>query len=209
MKDDDEAHRRGRGYLPHWERVNATYFVTFRLAGALPRHVAEHLMAERQDLERRLTGEGGALPRSQRAHVSAVIARRMEEQLDAGEGDCFLARPEIADVVANALAHFDGDRYLLTCWCIMPNHVHVVVQPLAGQSLARVVHSWKSFTANAANRLLRRTGEFWQREYYDHLVRDERDFVRIIRYVLGNPAKAGLHDWRWVYVRADAAPDGG
>ena len=80
----------------------------------------------------------------------------------------------------------------------MPNHVHVVFRQLADHTLAGIVHGWKSYTAKEANRLLRRTGVFWQREYYDHLVRDEADFRRIVRYVLENPKEAGLRDWPWV-----------
>ena len=65
-------------------------------------------------------------------------------------------------------------------------------------TLAGIVHGWKSYTAKEANRLLRRTGVFWQREYYDHLVQDEAEFRRVVRYVLENPVKAGLRDWPWV-----------
>ncbi len=82
----------------------------------------------------------------------------------------------------------------------MPNHVHVVFQPLAGHGLADILHSWKSFTAKKANRLLGRLGEFWQREYYDHLIRDGEEFQRIVRYVGENPRRAGLRNWPWVEV---------
>ena len=84
----------------------------------------------------------------------------------------------------------------------MPNHVHVVVQPLGAHQLARIVHSWKSFTAHGANRLFSVQGAFWEREYYDHLIRDERDFRHALEYVAGNPLKANLPDWPWVEVNA-------
>ena len=80
----------------------------------------------------------------------------------------------------------------------MPNHVHTVVQPLAGYELARIVHSWRSFTAKQANRLVGATGPFWQPEAYDHLIRDEDDFQHHVEYVLTNPARAGLKKWKWV-----------
>ena len=80
----------------------------------------------------------------------------------------------------------------------MPNHVHVIVRLFCGSELGRVVHSWKSYTAKAANRLLGRVGEFWAREYYDRCIRDEREFLRTVRYVLENPVKAGLVDWPYV-----------
>jgi len=83
----------------------------------------------------------------------------------------------------------------------MPNHVHALVQPIAGQTLASVLHSWKSFTAKAANRLLARSGAFWQDEYYDHLIRDEADYAHAMRYILENPGKAGLSEWQWCSKR--------
>jgi hypothetical protein len=90
-------------------------------------------------------------------------------------------------------------RYRLHAWCIMPNHVHVVVEPFAGHELPEILHSWKSFTAKTANRLLGRTGGFWQDEYYDHLIRDTEEYFHAIGYVLENPARAGLRDWPWVW----------
>jgi REP element-mobilizing transposase RayT len=117
----------------------------------------------------------------------------------------------IARIVASALLHFEGQRYNLAAWCVMPNHVHAVVQPFAGTTggtpvpravpdaeLPDILHSWKSFTAKEANKLLRRSGDFWQAEYYDHLIRDEADFRHSVRYVLNNPIKAGLKNWKWV-----------
>ena len=115
----------------------------------------------------------------------------------------------VAEIVANALHHFDRARYSLAAWCVMPNHVHVVIQPFAGlistagtpvslTDLPDILHSWKSFTAKEANKLLRRSGEFWQAEYYDHLIRKEAEFRHAVRYVLNNPIKAGLKNWKWV-----------
>ena len=96
----------------------------------------------------------------------------------------------------------------------MPNHVHIVVRLFPGEKLATVVHSWKSFSAKQANRILGAHGAFWQREYYDHLIRSEEEFERAIRYVADNPAKAKLNHWRWAWVRGrdartTAAEDGG
>ena len=107
-------------------------------------------------------------------------------------------RDDIAAVVASALQHFEGTRYVLAAWCVMPNHVHTVVEPLPGYELPGIVHSWKSFTAKQANRLIDRTGQFWQAEPYDHLVRDQEDFARQVEYVLSNPLRAGLRNWKWV-----------
>ena len=79
----------------------------------------------------------------------------------------------------------------------MPNHVHVVVRPLDPWRLGGIIHSWKSFTATRANRLLHRSGPFWQREYFDRIIRDEEDLSATVKYVVENPAKAKLKDWNW------------
>jgi REP element-mobilizing transposase RayT len=189
---------RSRGRLPHWEADRATYFVTFRLADSLPASV---LAAFRQQRDNILATTTESDPRStayQHDKLLELFDDLIERHLDAGAGSCHLAEPAIADMVEHALRHFEGQRYSLRAWSVMPNHVHVVFTPQREFSLAAIIHSWKSYTAVQANRMLGRQGSFWQREYYDHLVRDNADFDRIVLYVLENPRKAGLLDWRWV-----------
>ncbi len=105
-----------------------------------------------------------------------------------------------AKVVANALAFFDSTRYRLHAWCVMPNHVHVVIEPMGKYDLSKILHSWKSYTANEINRLAGVRGQVWETEYYDHLIRDESDLQAQIAYVLANPRKAGLSGWKWFGV---------
>jgi menaquinone-specific isochorismate synthase len=97
-----------------------------------------------------------------------------------------------------AISHFHQQRYKLSTWCVMPNHVHVLSAPLEGRSLDGVVQAWKSYTAHRANQLLGRQGRFWMPEYFDHLIRDAADFEHAHRYILRNPEKAGLKGWEWV-----------
>lgn len=190
---------RSRGRLPHWESENGVYFVTFRQSDSLPRAIAHEFEAEKRDIVATARQEQ-ALSSTERRRLAKLFSARVETYLDSGVGACHLAKPQIARIVANALRYFDGQRYHLFAWCVMPNHVHVVVQPLRGHGLADILHSWKSHTAKEANQFLRRSGEFWQREYYDHLIRDGEEFARIIRYVAENPMRAGLPNWRWVAV---------
>lgn len=112
----------------------------------------------------------------------------------------------IAQMVANTLAFFNGKRYHLHAWCVMPNHVHVLVEPLAGHRLPDIVQSWKSFTAKTANKLLDRSGDFWQPEYYDHLLRDAEDYAHAVWYVEQNPLTAGLYEWQWVSRSTGVSP---
>ena len=120
------------------------------------------------------------------------FSAKIDEWLDAGSGSCVLKDERAAKVVADALIHFDGERYDLGAWVVMPNHVHVVVTPRDGHHIGDILHSWKSFSAHKINELLGRTGQFWQHESYDHIVRNERALYKIQEYIDRNPEKAGI-----------------
>jgi len=143
---------------------------------------------------------GRELSVAEQQRLAALFSEKIDAYLDAGSGEAHLADPRIAKITADALVYFDKVRYRLLAWCLMPNHVHVVFRPMQDHTLAGIVQAWKSYSAHHANGILGRSGEFWQREYYDHLVRDERDFGRIVRYVIENPRKAKLVNWPWVGV---------
>lgn len=179
---------RNRGYLPHWESEDGIYFVTFRLADSLPQSVIREL--RRTEFVK---------PKEEQR-----LARKLEDFLDQGAGAGILRQPPVADIVASALRQFDGTRYRLLAWCVMPNHVHVVFQPLGECDLAGILHAWKSFTGVEINRQLSRSGPLWQKEYYDHLIRDGSQLKRAIRYTAENPLRAGMKNWPYVYVSAEA-----
>jgi len=130
--------------------------------------------------------------------LDKLFSDNVEKHLNEGMGKCWLREERHARIVADALRFFDGDRYHLSAWCVMPNHVHVVVEPLGEHALPGILHSWKSYTANEINRALHVRGQLWEPEYYDHLIRDECDFHAQVTYVLENPTKAGLKDWKWM-----------
>jgi REP element-mobilizing transposase RayT len=150
---------------------------------------------------------GDSLPAAVAQALAALSDNlaQTDNELDAGLGACWLGRPDIAELVEMALLHFDGERYRLLAWCIMPNHVHVLVEPTAENLLDQIVHSWKSYTAHQANRLLGRSGVFWHRDYFDRYMRDEGHLARTVEYVENNPVKAGLTSdptkWRWSSAR--------
>lgn len=187
--------RRQGAFLPHWTQEGATYAVTFRLFDALPSEVLQQWLAEREDIVKTARQLGRELSDAERERLDQLHSERVERWLDAGHGCCFLRNGPVAELIASALRYFDGQRYDLFAWCAMPNHVHVVFRPQADWTLSKILHSWKSYTAKEANRILGRSGEFWQDEYYDHLVRNDRDFEHQVRYVLENPSKAGLQAW--------------
>jgi REP element-mobilizing transposase RayT len=189
--------------LPHWTQSGATYAVTFRLVDSLPRKVLEDWEFERRDIVITAQQQNRELSNVELERLAKLFSEKIEQYLDAGHGECWLRDERIAKVVRDALLHFEGTRYDLAAWSIMPNHVHVIVRPKSDQTLARILHSWKSFAAKEANRLLNRRGSFWQPESFDHLIRDEGDFRNQIRYVLENPERAGLKGWRWVGAVAE------
>ena len=197
---------RDRGRLPHWEKESATYFITFRLADSLPKSVLDRIESERDAIVKTAKQLHRDLSPDERRKIQRLSSPIVEKYLDSGAGACRLKNPTIAEEVANTLRHFDDQRYRLFAWCVMPNHVHVVVRLLPGQELAKVIHSWKSFTAKRANAILGLHGTFWQREYYDHLIRNESEFERAVQYVVDNPIKANLKDWKWVWMCGRDAP---
>jgi len=180
-----------RGYLPHFDGSQTIQSITFRLADSLPQErltVLETELATLTDSERDC---------ERRVRIAAW--------LDAGMGCCCLRHPRLAEVMAESLHRFDGQRYRLLAWCIMPNHVHVLIEPTA--PLATIVGSWKSFTgrwALAHNQELDlgiQGKTLWIREYWDRYIRDPRHFLNTRHYIEHNPVTAGLcatpQDWRW------------
>ena len=171
---------RSRGYLPHFAGPGVQQVVSWHLADSLPADVAARLAASADEAE---------------------IRKRYEAYLDAGHGACCLRDPWCAAVVQDALLHFDAERYRLLAWVVMPNHVHVLVEPLRGHSLAAIMQSWKRHTALLINRRLGRTGALWRREYWDRYIRDARHYAAAVAYVENNPVQAGLVEtamaWPW------------
>lgn len=190
-------------YLPHWTREGGIYSVTFRLADALPQAVIASWRQEREDLLRLARQQRRPLNGTEESRLRELFSEKVEKYLDAGSGRCWMNRPDIANLVENALRHFDRQRYVLLAWCVMPNHVHVVFKPAGGHELDKILHAWKSYTAHQAVKLLSIQPPFWQPEYYDHLIRDDEDLLHAIEYTLNNPAAAGLGRWRWVGMADD------
>jgi valyl-tRNA synthetase len=178
-----------RRRLPHWKQHGATYFVTFRLADSIPADKLAYLEEER---DRWLASHPEPWSEEQKREYYKRFCVPIERWLDAGYGSCVLAEPEAAAIVACALKHFDAQRYHLRSWVVMPNHVHALVTPKAGNRLSDLLHTWKRFSAREINRLRGRKGQLWQHESYDHIVRSEESLHRIATYIERNPEFAGI-----------------
>ncbi len=191
------------GDLPHWEQGSVWYFVTFRLADSLPQAVVSELKVERDRWKQNHDLDN--LTREELSEYHRLFSDRYEALLNAGSGSCVLRDPVIAKIVDDALHHFEGQRYDLDEYVIMPNHVHVLVKPASGYRLVDILHSWKSFTANQINRLLGKTGPFWQHESYDHIVRHECAMDAIRCYIRNNPIAAGASSSKGLPMVAGAS----
>lgn len=191
-----------RGYLPHVKREGAAYFVTLRLADSLPAEALLKFAAKRAEQLRDLAAGPDPAVKSGAENIERDCRRKIERLLDRGLGACWLRRPEIADLVSDALRFFDGERYVLKAWVVMPNHVHVIFRPLANHTVSAILQSWKRYTARTDNELLGRTGQpFWQRESFDHWIRNDEEHARCCGYTVRNPVGASLcaapEQWRW------------
>lgn len=188
-----------RGYLPHRDRIHLLQSITFRLADSMPQELLEQLEKElqeiptnRKDLEKR---------------------KRIEQWLDAGMGCGALKHPEVADFLESTLLHFDGVRYRILAWVIMPNHVHTLIDPLV--PIAKIIQGWKSFSARwmlENNQRLHlkipNPNQVWMREYWDRFIRDDNHHKAVVDYIHNNPVKAGLcceaKDWPWSSAAGNA-----
>lgn len=177
-------HWHSRGYLPHCDTPGLLQAITFRLADSLPANALDRMAWESED--------------------SLEKQEKLDTLLDAGHGTCSLKQPAIADIVENALLHWDGQRYRLLAWCVMPNHVHVLVETYQGWPLSGLLHSWKSFTAKAINKRLGQKGKVWMDDYFDRYIRDDQHLAATIAYIHNNPVKAGLVSSAWGWPHSSA-----
>lgn len=190
-RDTGRAIWHSRGYLPHFDVECAIQSVSFRLYDSVPAQVIEQ-WKEELNWKKHLTADSSE---------SILLRKKIEYYEDTGIGDCHLRDNRIASLTKNALLYFDGQRYRILEWCIMPNHVHVLFEPIGDCLLSNIIHNWKSFIAHQANKLLNRKREFWMPDYFDRFIRDEKHFSATKEYIIQNPVKASLVDspekWPW------------
>ncbi len=209
---DTMLHDHCRGYLPHIE--NKQYqMITFRLYDSVPKEVVEG-WKETLSLLGSLTSKLGQLTSSQREQQeprrhSFSTYKTEEDRLlalldkyeDAGYGSCVLKNDNVAKIVHDAIFFYHGKKYNVISWCIMPNHVHVLIEVMKNISLSSILHSWRSFSSNEINKLLNRSGRLWMPEYFDRFIRDNDHFNNVVDYIHNNPVKAGLvkeaREYKW------------
>jgi len=183
-----------RGYLPHIDAGEVPQFVNWRAADSLPAGLLEGWKAELAHL-------GDSTRRME-------LARRVEAYCDMGHGECLLRNPRAARAVQECLFHDHGTQYILHAWVVMPNHVHALITPCAGKRLGDILKRVKSSSAGAVNRVFGRSGRYWQPDYFDRLIRNEKHFDGVKHYIEWNPVKAKLctdpAKWSWSSCSRDA-----
>ena len=192
--NDSMLHDHCRGYLPHIE--NKQYqMITFRLYDSVPKEVVEG-WKETLSL---LGGQQTSSLREPRRHPFSTYKTEADRLLalldkyeDAGYGSCVLKNDNVARIVHDAIFFYHGKKYNVISWCIMPNHVHVLIEVMKNISLSSILHSWRSFSSNEINKLLNRSGRLWMPEYFDRFIRDNDHFNNVVNYIHNNPVKAGL-----------------
>jgi REP element-mobilizing transposase RayT len=184
-----------RHWLPHWQQGHTWIFVTWRLADSLPESL---LTTWRTDRSMWLKWHPKPWDQETAREYHKRFSHQIECWLDEGLGSCLLKDQENAAIVANALRHFHDDRYLLRSFVIMPNHVHVLFRPGKPHALSKIVKSWKGYTAKRLNQKLGRSGNLWQREYWDRLIRDENHLQHVLDYIRLNPVKAKLKEGNYI-----------
>ena len=207
-------HRRN---LPHYYRPNSTYFITYRLKGTIPLKIL-HELRNRREFNTDFKSK------TEKYQSDIKFFAEYDKLLDSNFKIRHLRNKEIAEKVKYTLHYPDKKEYNLICYTIMPNHVHLVfhllakeehlyadrnvcdtvTQPFQAVKVAKIMQSIKGYSSREANKILKRKGSFWQSESYDHIVRDEDELNRIIKYVFYNPIKAKLvdkwEDWDCTYL---------
>lgn len=182
---------RSRLYIPHFDQPGFIQLITIRLNDAVPQALIEQWKSELNLDKKIVAGD----------QRWTTLRKRIEKCEDAGHGACLLRDDRVASIVEEAILHFDGKRYRIIAWCVMPTHVHVIVELWENFSLNQILHSWKSYTAHQLNKALNRSGTFWFREYHDRYIRNDQHLADAVEYVENNPVKAGLvrtkQQWKW------------
>lgn len=195
---DIDSLEKSRGeYLSCWQCEHAIYHVSYRLADSVPQAVRNAWLRERQVLMDAIKLHANEVPETLQHRLNFLYSDYIEKYLDAGNGQSYLKRDEIAEMIAGSFTQFNNVRYRLHAWCIMPNHVHVIVEPLPAYELSKIVQAWKSYSAHVANKMLGLKGTFWQADDYNHIIRSLKEYHFQIRYTWENPDKAKLKNWKW------------
>lgn len=197
-----------RRNLPHFQVEYSYYFVTFRLLNSLQKEIIGKLknyyLCNKNSI---LKYQNEDLRTKKLYELQKKYFGIFDKHLDENK-ECinYLCEPRIAKIVAEAIHYRDGNDYDLICFCIMPNHVHMLVfVKRFVKPFYKTMQSLKRHTSRESNKIINRSGAFWHEESYDHIVRNRQEYYNLINYIMNNPVKAGLVeravDWKWKYCK--------
>ncbi|OFX27155.1 MAG: hypothetical protein A2033_04085 [Bacteroidetes bacterium GWA2_31_9] len=179
-----------RRNLPHINKANAVYFITTRLANTLPKSILDAYIKEKDFI----------LKKNPEADINSIFEKHIQNYLDRIDNSInWLINSQVAEIVENAIKFHDNTSYSLIAYCIMPNHIHYIIDTdnFTYQPLYKIQKSINNFSSREANKILERTGQFWHHESYDHIIKTQNELADTISYVINNPVKAGLvKDWK-------------
>ena len=207
-----------RRNLPHIHPVGATFFVTFRLQGSLSYHLIETLKEDYEIKIQEIESSHWLDPEAEKLRQQKLFFKKYDSALDKiYNGVDHLKNPKIAKIVADKIHQYDGQYYDLLSYCIMPNHVHLLIDTsiqIQGKDILKITDKdyfqldkimclIKGGSSYEINKKMERNGSFWQSESYDHYVRSGKELSNIIWYIVKNPLKAGLvkewEDYKFTY----------
>jgi REP element-mobilizing transposase RayT len=199
--------------LPHWDQPGTFAFITFRLGDSLPAKCVAKFKNDRAILLREagldpsatdIRSEFAKLPPRDAAILQWKIFTAWDLQLGQLHGECYLRRRDASKIVAEGLLKFDGDRYVMAAFAILPNHVHVLAAFAEEGAVTSQGAAWRKYFARQINAILGRSGHLWQPDQFDHLIRTEVSFEHTRWYIIDNPREANLRSGEYrVYVSAD------
>ncbi len=203
-----------RRHLPHWRQKGATYFVTFRLADSIPQTIQlkwreeKVLWLKAHGITDNLPADKkaklyDAIPTQERKREEQADARRLHLELDRSHGCCLLRMKDNTDVLHQAILHFHGERCWIGDFIIMPNHIHLLAQPLKENPLEEWLKSVKVFAARRFNKSSMNGCRVFQQESYDRIVRNDEELTAYRKYIENNGVKAGLKESDYHYHQCD------
>ena len=175
----------GGSQLPHWNQQNCVQFVTFRLADSLPQQKLQEYREMKAQWEKSHPKPWDEATKKEYNNTFATI---IDKWIDAGYGDCILQDCNLRDILANTILRYNGDRYIIHAFVIMPNHVHVLFSPRESNLVQDIVGGWKKFSAMAINRQMECKGKkIWEHDSFDHMVRSWERYQETVKYITRNP----------------------
>ncbi len=199
--------------LPHIQPADTPIFITYNLALDLPETIKILFQRKHKEFESKLKNMSKKEQRQQIIIFEKMMFDIMDNFLGKyRNGPLYLENTKVARIVWDSLLFYNNKQYKLFCFCIMPNHVHVLLKPFNKEnnipiSLSYILQNHKGYSARESNKVLNKKGQFWQDESYDHYVRKENEFYKIVWYIINNPVKASLvknwKDWEFTWIDSD------